>query len=57
MTVAQYVEWWLRHKQGQEEQLLYLKDWHFVHEFPWYKASRFAYLPWTNQLISVISEL
>ncbi|CAL8468075.1 g7614 [Coccomyxa elongata] len=39
MTVGQYVEWWRRHKEGQEEQLLlYLKDWHFVHEFPWYKA-------------------
>ncbi|BDA42235.1 2-oxoglutarate and iron-dependent oxygenase JMJD4 [Coccomyxa sp. Obi] len=35
MTVAQYVEWWRRHKDGQEEQLLYLKDWHFVNEFPW----------------------
>ena len=39
MTVAQYVDWWLRHKQGHEEQLLYLKDWHFVNEFPEYKVS------------------
>lgn len=45
MTVSQYVEWWRRHKEGQEEQLLYLKDWHFVHEFPWYKASCTAVLP------------
>ncbi len=38
MTVAQYLDWWVRHKQGHEEQLLYLKDWHFVNEFPDYKA-------------------
>lgn len=39
MTVGQYVDWFRRHKQGQEEQLLYLKDWHFVNEFSDYKAS------------------
>lgn len=38
MTVAEYVDWWSRHKLRQEEQLLYLKDWHFVNEFPDYKA-------------------
>ncbi|KAK9901594.1 hypothetical protein WJX75_003934 [Coccomyxa subellipsoidea] len=38
MTAGQYVDWFRRHKQGQEEQLLYLKDWHFVNEFSDYKA-------------------
>ncbi|EIE20714.1 Clavaminate synthase-like protein [Coccomyxa subellipsoidea C-169] len=36
MTVAEYVDWWLRHKQGHEEQLLYLKDWHFAYVLPEY---------------------
>ena len=38
MTVAEFGEWWQRHKAGKDARLLYLKDWHFVKEFPHYKA-------------------
>lgn len=38
MTVAQFAQWWKRHKAGQDDRLLYLKDWHFANEFPDYKA-------------------
>ena len=38
MTVAEFAQWWNMHKAGQDERLLYLKDWHFTNEFPDYKA-------------------
>lgn len=38
MTVAEFGEWWQMHKAGKDARLLYLKDWHFVNEFPHYKA-------------------
>ncbi|KAL3142171.1 hypothetical protein ABBQ38_002528 [Trebouxia sp. C0009 RCD-2024] len=38
MTLAEFAEWWRMHKAGQDTRLLYLKDWHFAHEFPHYKA-------------------
>lgn len=38
MTVAEFGEWWQMHKAGKDARLLYLKDWHFVNEFPNYKA-------------------
>jgi hypothetical protein len=39
MTVAEYVDWWRNRRHGEDEQLLYLKDWHFVNEFPNYKVA------------------
>lgn len=38
MTVAEFAQWWRSHKAGQDDRLLYLKDWHFANEFPNYKA-------------------
>ena len=38
MTVAEFGDWWQMHKAGKDGRLLYLKDWHFVNEFPHYKA-------------------
>ncbi len=38
MTVAEFAHWWKMHKAGQDDRLLYLKDWHFANEFPDYKA-------------------
>lgn len=38
MTVAEFAQWWKMHKAGQDDRLLYLKDWHFANEFPDYKA-------------------
>ena len=38
MTVAEFAHWWNMHKAGQDDRLLYLKDWHFANEFPTYKA-------------------
>ncbi|DBA81219.1 TPA: hypothetical protein ACH3X2_007033 [Trebouxia sp. C0005] len=38
MTVAEFAQWWKMHKAGQDDRLLYLKDWHFTNEFPDYKA-------------------
>lgn len=30
MTMAQYLDYWRAHDLGQDQRLLYLKDWHFV---------------------------
>ncbi|DBB18928.1 TPA: hypothetical protein ACH3X3_000505 [Trebouxia sp. C0006] len=38
MTVAEFAHWWKMHKAGQDDRLLYLKDWHFANEFPDYTA-------------------
>ena len=38
MRVAEFAQWWKMHKAGQDDRLLYLKDWHFANEFPDYKA-------------------
>jgi hypothetical protein len=38
MTVAEFAQWWKMHKAGQDDRLLYLKDWHFANEFPDYTA-------------------
>ena len=38
MTVAEFAHWWKMHKAGQDDRLLYLKDWHFANEFPSYQA-------------------
>eukprot|EP00775_Hariotina_reticulata_P001673 gene1673-2016_t len=43
MTVNQFFDWWRAHQQQQQAgdmqaPLYYLKDWHFVGEFPDYKA-------------------
>ena len=38
MTVVEFAHWWKMHKAGQDDRLLYLKDWHFAHAFPNYKA-------------------
>ena len=36
MALRDYCAWWQRHEAGEEDQPLYLKDWHFVNEFPDY---------------------
>ncbi len=38
MTLREYAAWWEQHKAGLDDRLLYLKDWHFVYEFPEYQA-------------------
>lgn len=38
MSVAEYVDCWRRWQQGEKQQPLYLKDWHFFNEFPDYKV-------------------
>eukprot|EP00884_Botryococcus_braunii_P006407 jgi/Botrbrau1/15768/Bobra.4_1s0130.2 len=38
MALREYSSWWRRKKLGRETNALYLKDWHFAHEFPHYKA-------------------
>lgn len=38
MSLCGYTEWWKQHKAGLDNRLLYLKDWHFVTEFPDYQA-------------------
>ena len=44
MTVREYVEWWRSDRIDSSgfPQLLYLKDWHCVNEFPDYKARQQA---------------
>jgi hypothetical protein len=34
MTLREYAAWWRGREAGQEADNLYLKDWHFVNEFP-----------------------
>ncbi len=34
VTVREYADWWRGREAGQEADSLYLKDWHFVNEFP-----------------------
>ena len=41
MSLRDYAAWWERHKAGVDARLLYLKDWHFVAEFPEYEARIF----------------
>ena len=38
MSLAGYLRWWQQHKAGLDDRLLYLKDWHFVNEFPGYQV-------------------
>lgn len=38
MKFAQFAHWWKMHKAGQDDRLLYLKDWHFASQFSDYKA-------------------
>ena len=38
MSLHDYAAWWKQHKAGLDHRLLYLKDWHFVNEFPEYQA-------------------
>ena len=38
MSLREYAAWWEQHKAGLDHRLLYLKDWHFVNEFPEYQA-------------------
>ena len=38
MSLCEYAAWWSQHKAGLDDRLLYLKDWHFVNEFPEYQA-------------------
>lgn len=44
MSVSEYVSWWRRHKAGEDDRLLYLKDWHFANEFPGYKVGFWSVL-------------
>ena len=43
MSLREYADWWRQHKAGTSVRLLYLKDWHFVSEFPGYQVCR---TPW-----------
>lgn len=38
MPLRKFAEWWTHHKAGLDGRLLYLKDWHFVSEFPDYQV-------------------
>ena len=38
MSLREYTKWWKQHKAGLDDRLLYLKDWHFVNEFPDYQV-------------------
>ncbi|CAL5220025.1 g1971 [Coccomyxa viridis] len=38
MSLREYAAWWKQDKAGLDDRLLYLKDWHFVNEFPDYQA-------------------
>ena len=39
MSVSEYASWWRQHKAGEDERLLYLKDWHFANEIPGFQVS------------------
>ena len=47
MSLAEYLRWWQQHKAGLDDRLLYLKDWHFVNEFPGYQVCTTAQIPST----------
>ncbi|KAI1307259.1 2-oxoglutarate and iron-dependent oxygenase JMJD4 [Halotydeus destructor] len=38
MKFSEYLDYWEQRKVGADERLLYLKDWHFVRDFPCYEA-------------------
>ena len=45
MSLAEYLKWWQQHKAGLDDRLLYLKDWHFVNEFPGYQVCTTTQIP------------
>ena len=47
MSLAEYLKWWQQHKAGLDDRLLYLKDWHFVSEFPGYQVCAITQIPAT----------
>eukprot|EP00891_Asterochloris_glomerata_P005699 jgi/Astpho2/5699/e_gw1.00079.71.1_t len=51
MTLADYVSWWQCQAAAQKQDCLYLKDWHFAHEFSsWaaYKLPHYFREDWLN---------
>ncbi len=44
MSLHEYAALWNQHKAGLDARLLYLKDWHFVNEFPEYQARTIRHL-------------
>ena len=51
MTLADYVSWWQCRAAAQEQDCLYLKDWHFAQEFSsWaaYKLPHYFREDWLN---------